>query len=415
MFDKQIIDGILEAWLADQSHPHRGRAQRPLPDPRDVKAILETVFMASLKREEEKPVTVAITLLPKNSQEETEGHNRNKLIVPFDESLPFTAEALKKIAFAFHPEQSSLTVSPNEKLKSKYEIWGVAFFNKPKNIFSEIPMAVGLTFFRLDALTITAISPGSLIISRGDSVIGTFFSGEFRKATPTPFVSKAMGHYALDLIRKDSKFARFGMGYWYYYRDTLQYLLSECSKRSRGGTIVIIPVERISEYEKNIIPKYRFRNHFGLEEILNRVLQESEHKGEHIGIQELITLEFSNKFLERIESLAQLSCIDGALILTEQLNVLSFGSTLKATKWTGEVKVGPDGFGGGGEDEDVCKLGRRHNSAIDFIGVSPGSIAFVISQDGPIRGMVRKDEETILYWKDCLVSMFLEEAIRTRN
>ena len=45
MFDKQIIDGILEAWLADQSHPHRGRAQRPLPDPRDVKAILETVFI----------------------------------------------------------------------------------------------------------------------------------------------------------------------------------------------------------------------------------------------------------------------------------------------------------------------------------------------------------------------------------
>jgi hypothetical protein len=415
MFDKQIIDGILEAWLADQSHPHRGRAERPLPDPRDVKAILETVFMASIKREEEKPVTVAITLLPKTSQEETEGRGGNKLIVPFDESLPFTTEAIKKIAFAFHPEQSSLTVSPKEKFKSEYEIWGVAFFNKPKNIFSDIPVGVGLTFFRPDALTITAISPGSLIISRGDSVIGTFFSGEFRKATPTPFVSKAMGHYALDLIRKDSKFEKFGNGYWYYYCDTLQYLLSECSKRSRGGTIVIIPVERISEYEKNIIPKYRFRNHFGFEEILNRLLQESERKGEHFGIQELITLELSNKFLERIESLAQLSCIDGALILTGQLNVLSFGSTLKSTKWNGKVFIGPDGFGGGGENVDVSKLGNRHNSTIDFIGISPGSIAFVISQDGPIRGLVRKDEETILYWPDCFVSMFLEEAIKSKN
>jgi DNA integrity scanning protein DisA with diadenylate cyclase activity len=43
----------------------------------------------------------------------------------------------------------------------------------------------------------------------------------------------------------------------------------------------------------------------------------------------------------------------------------------------------------------------RHNSALAFAGAVDGSIAFVISQDGPVRVFVKSDESTLLYWPDC--------------
>jgi hypothetical protein len=69
--------------------------------------------------------------------------------------------------------------------------------------------------------------------------------------------------------------------------------------------------------------------------------------------------------------------------------------------------TGPDGFGGGGEPFDLSKHGTRHNSAVDFVAAFPGSVVFVISQDGPIRAFAVKDATTILCWPDCRASMFI--------
>ncbi|MGB7291958.1 MAG: hypothetical protein WBD99_07290 [Thermodesulfobacteriota bacterium] len=107
-----------------------------------------------------------------------------------------------------------------------------------------------------------------------------------------------------------------------------------------------------------------------------------------------------------LDAIAQLACIDGALIISTQFNVVAFGSKLSAPKWSGSVLIGPDGFGGGGGIFDVSKLGTRHNSAINFVGSCTDSIIFVISQDGPIRGFAYQDSNTIFCWPDCSVSMF---------
>ena len=55
----------------------------------------------------------------------------------------------------------------------------------------------------------------------------------------------------------------------------------------------------------------------------------------------------------------------------------------------------------------LSRYGVRHNSAINFAAQCDGSTAFVISQDGPIRAFIRLNDETVLYWPDCTVSMFV--------
>jgi hypothetical protein len=110
---------------------------------------------------------------------------------------------------------------------------------------------------------------------------------------------------------------------------------------------------------------------------------------------------------ERIQLIAQYASIDGALILCDLLDMVSFGTKLSADTWSGAVLVGPDGFNRGGGHFRYDQLGTRHKSAIDFVGENENVIAFVISQDGPIRGFAKRDHETILCWPDCTVSMFI--------
>jgi len=406
MFEEAIIQEIIEAWSANQAHPYRDRKQKPLPTPQDIRAILETAFLASIRHEEGRPVAFSITLLYKDFDGEEERRSGHRyMIMTFSESIPFTVDAITKIAPAFDSKTTSLIVAPIDKLKPEYEIWGAIFYGPSTNRFDEIPLVIGdLSLSRPDDMTVTAVSPGSLVISRGGGVIGRFLFGNFEKAVPTPFVSRAMGQYIMDIIKNHKGFEQFQNSYWHIYRDTLLYLLSEVSTRGHGGTIVLIPSSKAQEYKSLIDSKYVFKENFNLEDLLNRILKE---KSSEI----LFNIALNKKYTERVAFLAQLSCIDGALILTDKLHLLSIGSTLSAPKWNGDIVKGPDGFGGGGERFDTSKLGTKHNSAINFVGACPGCIVFVISQDGPVRGLVRKDEETVLCWPDCLVSMFLSDML----
>lgn len=410
MFDREIVDKILKAWSADQSHPHRGRAQKPLPDPDDTRVILETAFLASIRREEEKPIKFSLALLYKSLVEkETSGQNQN--VMPFSNSLPFSDNSITKIAPAFDFSRTFLAVSPTSESKNEYEIWGVMPYRLPSNVFNEIPVGLPGDFpYAPDILCVTAVSPGSLIISRGGSVIGRFFSGHFESAIPTPFYSKAMGQYLLDMIRNHRGYLQDESGYWGYYSDTLGYLLTKASNYGHGGTIILLPRSKREEppFKRYIDLKYFFNKTFNLEDSIISLLKREQDENDH---DMAVSIAMNRNHAKRIDFLAKLSCIDGALIVTDDLHLLSFGSTLNAPKWDGDILTGPDGFGGGGAKFDASKLGTRHNSAIDFVGACPGSVAFVISKDGPVRGFIQKNEKLILCWPDCHVSMFLEEAL----
>lgn len=262
-------------------------------------------------------------------------------------------------------------------------------FLLPQNLSTSAP----------DVMMVRARSAGSLLITRGDSQIGRFSNGRFLRATPDPFYSRAMGNYILATIREHLGFKKHDNPYWYVYRDTLDVLLEEATSRGHGGTIVVIPEQNIEEARKYFSPRYSFAENISLEPIILDKLF-----GDHLS--EIVKLSILKSYLERIRFLAQLSCIDGSLILSDRLRILSFGSILHAPAWRGTVTTGPDGFGGGGSIFEAAKLGTKHNSAINFVGACPGSFAFVISQDGPIRGLIKKNDETVLCWPDCTVSMF---------
>lgn len=94
--------------------------------------------------------------------------------------------------------------------------------------------------------------------------------------------------------------------------------------------------------------------------------------------------------------------------MTFSFEVLAFGATLTAPRTLATAVIGPDGFGVGAERPfDIDRYGTRHRSAMDFAASIDGSIAFAISQDGPIRAFRLASEAVVNVWPDCSASMFL--------
>jgi hypothetical protein len=117
---------------------------------------------------------------------------------------------------------------------------------------------------------------------------------------------------------------------------------------------------------------------------------------------------YKKLILEHIQRLAQFSTVDGALILTSELELVTFGAKLQAPPWEGQVLYGPDGWGNiSGGTFPAQRHGTRHGSAINFAAACQGSIVFVISQDGPRRAFAKSDEGPVLCWPDCTESMFV--------
>jgi len=399
MFEESVIRKIINCWSADQDHPHRGRTKRPLPRLFDVKEIIEITFLASIKREEDQPIHVSIVLA---SPEEVKDplHRYRREILRFEKPFPFTPDSIAKLAPAFDPTFSSVVVH-RDSARNELCCWGVSYYQPTSHRFNEIPVVVGGgTCCRLDLFTVTVKGPGSLQISRMTSNIGRFVNGDFIPSSPTPLTSRSLGGYLMSSIKQTELWGKYGTVYWHNYRDALEVLLYECSSRGRGATIVILPSDRGQDAEELFTAKYQLSPPSQLSSYIEEVLKSEKDI--------LRGIAYEKALLERIQSLAQLATIDGALMLTNELELVKFGATLKAQEWRGEVKIGPDGFGVmTGEIFLSHKYGTRHNSAIDFAAACKGAVVFVISQDGPVRAFVSGSEGEVFCWADCTASMFV--------
>ena len=398
MLDPKFTDEILTAWQADQAHPHRGRAQHSLPPASAVNKFLDECFLATLRDEEGQPVKFSVAL--------TWDHDLDSLVGPtmhrplrLQTEAEFSSASLAKLAPAFDPVLTTILVTWTE-LTAKLDYWGIWLHAQGHNRFSEVPVGVvGSANFRPDFFTLISRDRASLAIARGGSLIGTLQAGYFRPATPTPFTSNSLGHYVQASVQADPIFAAVGMTYWHYVRDALELLLSEASLRGHGGTVVLLP-PNLAPAESYYASKYKLDGTFSLRETFQKCI-ETERQME-------VAIAYRKVANESIQRVSQLASVDGALILTFGFHVLAFGATLTAPRTSATPLIGPNGFGNGlGIPFEINRYGTRHRSAMDFVASVPGAIAFVISQDGPIRAFRSTDGSTVHVWPDCTSSMFV--------
>jgi hypothetical protein len=90
-----------------------------------------------------------------------------------------------------------------------------------------------------------------------------------------------------------------------------------------------------------------------------------------------------------IDFVAALAAVDGAVVLSRDLGLQGFGAEITQGRTpSGDERVEYDDHPaplGKPAPASLADFGMRHRSAIRFCQEVPGSMAFVVSQDGGIR------------------------------
>jgi hypothetical protein len=119
--------------------------------------------------------------------------------------------------------------------------------------------------------------------------------------------------------------------------------------------------------------------------------------------------ETSDEIKGAIRFISSLSCIDGLVVLTTDLKVKGFGTVIRSKPLPQYVYVSRSATV---RDEKITavspnQFGTRHCSMFSYCWNNPGSLGFVISQDGDIRAITRVEDKLII-WENIKVQQFIK-------
>jgi hypothetical protein len=301
-------------------------------------------------------------------------------------------------------------------------ITGIAPFGRHMSSLSAA--AVG-GYPRPEALAISVRAPGSLLFTRAGGTLGRFAAGAFATAQATPFHSRALGADLIARISTHEPFISLKNSYWHWYSAALDHLLRSASGRGHGGSIIWVPREHAAVALTQTRLGVRIAEFTAVYdsfiEVVRRSVAADERRRSIFEARDVVAAGMAGEALTLsmrlpdvkvnattlLNALAQITCVDGATIIDDHFEPLIFRARLSAAEWTGPVRLGPTARSGPGEAVTRGRFGTRHNSAIDFVAAIPGAVGFVISQDGPVRGITRRGD-TVFLWPDCLSTMFVD-------
>ncbi|MBF0455082.1 MAG: PAS domain S-box protein [Magnetococcales bacterium] len=405
LFDAHIIEQIMSIWsrvsgssLSRISFMH-------------VRSLMETVFLAGLYREEDRPVLPRVSLV---DQDEIANHPEVGLSLSFRRRHPFTVDTLVKLSGGFDPESSAIAVSTKLNDPRILQIWGVVL---KRQELSEESSPHGRRSQGSGVLTVKSDRAGSLAVSWGDKVLARFHGGHFSEPEPGSFTSCLVGRTLFEAVQSHMEYQQFGAAYWNWYRVLIEQLLMTAGRGGHGGIVLWIPDENDLDVRNSMVAKYMFTDGPSASELIEELclqedrfeespkkkkkIKESDEWEGRTEDEEQDAPDNSGRGLsDHVNLLSHLTRVDGALVVSHRIRPLSFGAVLSAPQWWGNTVYCLDDTATATSPVDLSKYGTRHASAVNFVGHHPGVVAFVISQDGPIAALVNMDKDTVGWFPD---------------
>jgi hypothetical protein len=107
--------------------------------------------------------------------------------------------------------------------------------------------------------------------------------------------------------------------------------------------------------------------------------------------------EQEHQLTDRLQLVAALSGVDGAVVLTDRLRLVGFGAELKGKPRLARVFKAMDSYGEEREEVIPESFGTRHRSVFRFCAEFGGGTGFVHSQDGGLKA-VKKIGGEVVFW-----------------
>ena len=405
MFDLKIVKDIVARWNPETRISNNRFLLK------HVNSVMEAVFLAALKRNEDRPVRVGVSLIDRYSLSGS-AHYEENVVLELEQNVLLSVDTLIKLSPALDSDTTVIAAWPSDKDPGVLEIWGAIFTShRGRNRFDTLPLPLELPLS--NTLTVISKKTGSLSIYKGNELITRFSSGRFLRLTRAHYMSGLIGERFLDGIKKHPEFSHYGVEYWNIYRDFIDYLLMETGRIGHGGIVGWVSSQISDSESKHIIPKYTLKNCPDGADLIGKLCNHelaghyNSSKGtflhDNAEFIDRYMVECKRKIIEHAEILAQMTCVDGALLISDRLRPISFGTFFISPTWEGKIGYWKDNKEQSIPRSDFfSKYGTRHNAGINFVGQYEESIVFVVSQDGPIAGLTKKDEKTIHWWPDCV-------------
>lgn len=388
---------------------------------------LAVAYQASLTSEEGRPTRFRLLLTPVDALPELGVPNLGVLRLRFANSRALHADELRRLSPSA-PFETALIGAHAED--DKLRIWGIAH-SGPAWLAptwggrSAVPIWT-------DSPIVHVTGPGQLAVRCAGKLVGALERGEVVDAMMDVFDSAWLP--ALFARQREEVLARHAERQSQAPSPTLvehslvgrvsQHMLRRTIQLVRGarhgGLILLVepleagPAAPGADAALQPLPGLRLKYRFHQDEpahrprtVLFQILERLAAASDKASIDwsdfaadrssELEQLEQSVFELSRV--MANLTAIDGALVLDKRLSVLGFGAEVSAELPTPtRIFRALDTEGATRERADLENVGTRHRAAYRFVQHHPKGLAVVISHDGGVSFVANQDGE-VTFWE----------------
>jgi hypothetical protein len=440
------MPGVATSWpfdLAKRVEAALAIKEQTLPL-QALRSVFETMFFASLRTEERSPIMFHVVYI---DPEKPDPHRPQRVrddrwaIVPLGEHLPFTLPTLRKLATATDPRSSSIAVY--HASDEQVYIWGLV--DQGNNYFDFITHDSSSGPDRPGLFQASILGVGKIAAYIGYALVADLDVNQLHG----PAIDALGGGPVVDALRPglDLYFQRVrkqvsedaynARDHWelslgFTWLTVLRRLLLRAQQYRHGGAILITPDETFADLNiKHRLGYNRLRSAFhrhGVTAIRSthardRIHDEYLDKGVGSIPAQLYLTEFvsgaeqddsESEINGAIWFISLLSRVDGLVLLTPHLEVRGFG--VEITSNDPPVRLAnatnPTATQSGRTQLDYNHFGTRHRSMMRYCAKHPGSVGFVISQDGDVRVMTLVND-TLVVWENIMLRLDDMDSNRT--
>lgn len=418
-YPPELTDLVLQRW------PDVERAcggQLPTPLRARLEEVLSACYQAGLFREEDRPVTFRLALADPGSFEPDAGPPTGLHRLVFSEPRPLNQHELRRLSPAAAFSRSF--IGARIGITQPPTIWGL--IHSGPNWLQSVRGGRETLQAIPPIPTIAVTGPGRVLVEAGPVVIaeltnGTLvgerldvFSASWMEQIFSEFGATAeaaprrTGGHDLAVVSRG-----FGSS---LARQVLRRILAGIRAARHGGMLLVAPTHRVSRLlgeNGSIRIKYQFtaeEPRHRLATLSTRIANQLVNiasSGTHprdVGWTEYVLSEvprireLDTALFEVANFVSDLAQLDGAVVITDALDILGFGSEIAGTlPELSRVARALDLEGRARAWVRTDRVGTRHRAAYRLCHVAPDVLAAVVSQDGGMQ-FVRWHGDAVTYW-----------------
>jgi hypothetical protein len=357
-----IVGPTVEAHFARHIEAARHAGETELaspPDRKTIAAIIDATFWASFRPEEGRFPKISLAYLP------PEQADRPLL---FERPLPLTTAVLVKLAPAVERPEIHLGVW---LIDNQLQVWGAT---------RSIPSF---------CFVLEDVEPGLLVVKhRRIEGFGKYANVAVLKGQQVKIIDEKGTSLpdCPELLKSLLAFTSAAANGTYHSINILVQLAASMRAHGHGGALLVVPAES-NRWRSSIVNPILYStapSFSALADLLRLHVEEEDER------------EWASAVRRSVDTIAGLTAVDGATIISDQYEVLAFGAKISRAegsslveKWViTEPIVGNEGV----IVEPTEHGGTRHLSAAQFVHDQRDSLALVASQDGRF---------TIFAWSPC--------------